>query len=129
MEDYAMEEKMNEIAAREKRKIIPIDKPKKINTNLEFSEEQYMKIKKGIIPREMEDKWFIFFEDNWLYFHRSWTGHGIYKSEIIKRDNKYFIKEFYVERNKEKYNCDDESRDIEIFTFLIFRKLLNEDAH
>ena len=26
----------------------------------------------------MEDKWFIFYEEPWLYLHRSWTGAGIY---------------------------------------------------
>jgi len=27
----------------------------------------------------MEDKWFIFLEDDWLYLHRSWTGTCVYK--------------------------------------------------
>jgi hypothetical protein len=26
----------------------------------------------------MEDKWFVYCKDDWLYFHRSWTGAGIF---------------------------------------------------
>jgi len=32
------------------------------------------RIRFGSLPWQMEDKWFIFFEDGKLYFHRSWTG-------------------------------------------------------
>jgi hypothetical protein len=39
-------------------------------------------IKLGVIPEEMEDKWFIFFEEPWLYFHRSWTGSVVYGVEF-----------------------------------------------
>ena len=28
----------------------------------------------GMVPREMEDKWFVFREGDELFFHRSWTG-------------------------------------------------------
>ena len=119
-----MEETQNEIATKNDWKNIPIDTPKKIMIELSFSEEQYNKIIKGLIPQQMEDKWFIFFENNWLYFHRSWTGFGIYKAEIIKNDKKYCINEFYVERNKEKYRTEEDDEDIDNFTFLIAWGLL-----
>jgi hypothetical protein len=123
-----MNDDINEIATRETWKNIPIKNPQRIFIELVFSEEQYMKIKNGLIPQEMEDKWFIFFENNWLYFHRSWTGFGIYKAEIKRNNEKYCINEFYVEHNKEKYACDNENEDIDNFTFLIAWGLLNVDA-
>jgi hypothetical protein len=104
-----------------------IDNPYKIAIDLCFSQEQYNLIKKGLKPKEMEDKWFIYFENEWLYFHRSWTGYGIYKAEIIENNGKYYIKEFFVERNKEKYKNIDDNRDIQNFTFLIARGLLKVD--
>jgi hypothetical protein len=56
---------------------------------------------KGLIPRAMEDKWYIYFENDCLYFHRSWTGLEILCAEIIREDGesvKYIIKELYAER-------------------------------
>ncbi len=70
---------MSEIATAASWMNLPIDKPKKIAIALRFTERQYAKLIKGLIPKQMEDKWFVFYADNWLYFHRSWTGFGIYK--------------------------------------------------
>src|ERR1700756_5303385 len=28
----------------------------------------------GHVPVDMDDRWFIYFEDGWLHFHHSWTG-------------------------------------------------------
>ena len=42
------------------------------------SEEEFEHIKRGIVPEEMEEKWFIYFEDDKLYFHRSWSGSLIF---------------------------------------------------
>lgn len=108
-------------------KHISIDKPKKINVDLFFTYEQFEKIKRGLIPKEMEDKWFIYFDKGWLYFHRSWTGFGIYKAQIREASNGYRINEFWAERNEEKYSNDDDQIDIETFTSLIARGLLGLD--
>lgn len=30
----------------------------------------------------MEDKWFVYFEEPYLFFHRSWTGVPVYRVEL-----------------------------------------------
>jgi len=121
-------------------KNIPITNPKLINLyeiapdlKLEFSEEQYHKLQNGLIPEQMEDKWFIYFDDNWIYFHRSWTGNGIYRTQIIKEkgdqeDRVYKIKDFYVERNSEIYQCDNDLKDLDTLLQLILWGLLRLDV-
>lgn len=32
----------------------------------------------GLLPSDMDDKWFVFHEDGWLRFVRSWTGLPVY---------------------------------------------------
>lgn len=73
----------------------------------------------------MQDKWFIFFENDWLFFHRSWTGYGIYKAKIININEKFYTNEFFVERNKEKYQNKDIDMDINAFKKLITNFLLS----
>ena len=131
---------MCEIATKERWNNTPITNPKLVNLyeiapdlKLEFSEEQYQQLQKGLIPEQMEDKWYIYFEDNWLYFHRSWTGNGVYRTQIIKEqgdqeDRIYKIKEFYVERNTEIYSCDDDIKDLDIMLQLILWGLLRLDV-
>lgn len=119
---------MKEIATKKSWKNIPIDKPKKIEIDLFLTNKQFSKLKNGLIPQEMEDKWFIYYENEWLYFHRSWTGYGIYKAKLDKVTDGYIIRELWVERNKEKYNNEDDNADIETFLFLIARGLLEIDV-
>src|SRR5688572_18541891 len=98
---------MNEIATKATWSNHPIDNPKRIAIDLRFTKTQFAKLVKGLIPREMEDKWFIYYEEEWLYFHRSWTGYGWYKAQVIKTADYYSINEFWAERNHEKYKNED----------------------
>jgi len=69
-------------------KITQIKTPKKIQLDygqaFGFYIEHIDKIKKGFIPKTMEDKWYIYSKDNWLFFHRAWTGQGIYVGGLRK---------------------------------------------
>ena len=43
-----------------------------------YDDSEAERMRQGFIPRQMEDKWFIYFADGWLYFYRSWTGACIF---------------------------------------------------
>ncbi len=93
-------------------------------TNKELAEVQ-----KGLVPVQMEDKWFIFSEDNKVYFHRSWTGTCIYEATFIELDAvTYQFNQLVVNRNKEEYKATDSAYDIEMFNFLLDRLLLNKQV-
>jgi len=119
---------MNEIATKATWQNVPIDIPKRIDIDLHFTAKQFSKLIKGLIPQQMEDKWFIYYENDWLYFHRSWSGLGVYKTKLSKENNGYSINEFWAERNQEKYTNEDDNSDIETFSFLIARGLLGIDV-
>jgi len=130
---------LDNVATKESVKNSPIVKEKRViiseiasDTVISFSQEQYLKLQEGLIPKAMEDKWFIYFENDSLYFHRSWTGLGIYRAEIIKEDigedKKYAIKEFYLETDEEIYKDGDNKFDLDILLQLIFCGLLGIDT-
>lgn len=70
-------------------------------------------LKKGHIPRAMEDKWFWYYQDGKLYAHRSWTGYCVYIMEIdfarcehkviVNRDDRQY-KEKSIEVDRAKLN-------------------------
>lgn len=80
----------------------------------------------NIIPEVMEDKWFIYLENNWLYFHRSWTGFCIYQLSIEPVTDGYKVVESWVNRDKEQYGNTDDTYDLALMTFLIDRLLLGK---
>src|SRR6266446_8195881 len=43
-----------------------------------YDDSEAERIRQGFIPRRIEDKWFVYFKEDWLYFHRSWTGACIF---------------------------------------------------
>jgi hypothetical protein len=100
-------------------------KPTIINTKLRLTETQYARVKHGLLPEEMEDKWFAYFTENKLCFHRSWTGAKIYETPIQIIDNDgYMITEIAVERDVDLYSNADDGEDIRSFMFLLGRGLL-----
>ncbi|MBA3871518.1 MAG: hypothetical protein H0X30_20425 [Anaerolineae bacterium] len=48
-----------------------------------FTDKEFTRIKLGEIPVTMEDKWFCYFENDCLYWHRSWTGVGVFEVTIV----------------------------------------------
>jgi hypothetical protein len=51
-----------------------------------FDLEAFARLQNGLIPRAMEDKWFVYYDAPHLYFHRSWTGLPVYKIVIDETD-------------------------------------------
>lgn len=89
-----------------------------------YTTEEYEHIMIGLIPMAMEDKWHIYWEDDWVYFHRSWTGHPVYKVHFGKFDEAYKIKEASVNRESGPFNDLENEEDAQMLKFLIDRLLL-----
>ena len=113
------------ITKKHQRKNFPIDMPHKIAIDLSFSEEQFQKIILGLSAKEMENRWRIYYEEDTLYFLRSWTGYCIFECKIHRENNRYFINEFLAERNPEKYRITDDAYDIEAINGIINRLIIS----
>ncbi len=44
-----------------------------------FDDQQLTLLKVGLIPRVMENKWFIYYDEPHLFLHRSWTGLPVFR--------------------------------------------------
>ena len=93
-----------------------------------FNKDHINTIKKGFIPETIEDKWYIYSENEWIFFHRTDTGKRIYEVEIKTINNRYIIDEFFVERKHENYDNTDDRFDIHILHILIDWGLLKVDS-
>lgn len=95
----------------------------RLETPLCLSETQFQHLKMGFIPQCMEDKWFMFYENEQCYIHRSWTGFGIYQAQIQKTKTGYEIDSFHVERNADKYKNTNDAEDTRLFLALIRQQI------
>jgi hypothetical protein len=91
-----------------------------------YSVQEYQTVARGFIPQQMEDKWFVFLENDTLYCHRSWTGICIFEVHFVKQANGYAVAECWVNRDPDQYAGADEEEDVNIVGFLIDRVLLGK---
>jgi len=100
-------------------------KREKLIIKLTFTDEEYNHLAKGLIPKVMEDKWFVFMEDDTLFFHRSWTGICVYQ---VHFDNQHRVDEVWVNRDRKQYNEADIEYDGKLLFFLIDNLLLGKNT-
>ncbi|AVH66799.1 MULTISPECIES: hypothetical protein [unclassified Nostoc] len=84
-----------------------------------YLQEEFDRITAGVIPEQMEDKWFIFYEAPWVYLHRSWTGFCIFKVRFEVVGESVKIAEVHVNRDPEQYSNTDHERDASMLSILL----------
>ena len=106
-----------------KRKPMP-EKRTTIPLGQAYSAEELSLIRRGLVPQQMADQWFIFHEDDALFFHRSWTGHCIYVVHFHETGEEIRATYADVNRDPEQYGETDDQRDRELVLELIHVLLL-----
>jgi hypothetical protein len=87
----------------------------------------------GLIPKGMDDKWFVYFEGSayrqgWLLFHRSWTGACIYGLQLEGSSAGARVVDSWVSRDPTQYKGTDVDYDRKLLRFLIDAFLLRLPA-
>lgn len=93
-----------------------------------FNDVEFRTICLGLIPDSMDDKWFIFFEEPKLYFHRSWTGQCIYEVEFAREKESFIASKVLANRDPEQYKISDNIYDQALLLFLIENLLLGNQT-
>ena len=102
--------------------------PKSVRLTYEraFSSAEGDKIKAGFLPQGMDDKWFIYFENDTLYFHRSWTGYCIYQVRFAQDANGFRTLSVEINRDLEQYRQGDNKKDLQLLNWLIDSLILQK---
>jgi hypothetical protein len=80
----------------------------------------------GLIPKEMEDKWVIYYDRPYLFFHRSWTGQPVYRIELgIASGNVEVIEALWSKDLADAGNADMKYQ-AQVLDFLVSNLLLGE---
>jgi hypothetical protein len=98
-----------------------------IECDRSFSAAEFRRIKEGLIPEEMEDKWFAFYEAPWLYLHRSWTGCCVFQVRFEPAGRRVRVAESLVNREPEQYTGTDDTSD-SLWLSLLLDEFAGRDA-
>ncbi|MCL2013107.1 MAG: hypothetical protein FWG75_10025 [Cystobacterineae bacterium] len=91
-----------------------------------FSDAEAEQLMLGLVPKQMEDKWFIYYEEGWLRFHRSWTGAFIYALRLDGSPAGVRVVSSWVNGDPEQYKADDIAYERKLVCFLIDAFLLKK---
>lgn len=70
------------------------------------SREEMRAIATGYAPMDMNDKWLAFMEDDRLFLHRSWTGHGIYEVRFAAKETGFVAISARIESDLDRKRGD-----------------------
>jgi len=115
-----------EIATRDTWKALPAGPMASFTYGATFSDAEYDAIRRGLIPHEMEDKWFIFWEADTLYIHRSWTGACIYQIAFRVSPSGVEVAQAAVAAGSEHYRRRSDVEEAALVDFLIRGLLLHQ---
>lgn len=94
--------------------ISPIREPVSIPPpEMILSREEMQELASGYRPVDMNDKWLAFMENDLLFLHRSWTGHGIYEVRFAAKgfswtdETGFMPTSARVETDPRRYNPDE----------------------
>ena len=95
----------------ERRTTIPLDRT--------FTPPEMRRIRRGVVPEAMEDKWFIYWQDDRLHFHRSWTGYCTYVARFEVEGGTGRMVEAQVSRDPDQYQQTDDARNAVLIGYLV----------
>ena len=93
-----------------------------------FSNSEMDRIGNGCVPQQMEDKWFIYWDKDELYFHRSWVGFCIYIVRFEPIETGHRMVSARLNRNPKQYGETSDHHDQTLISYLIDVILLQRDA-
>jgi len=95
-----------------------------------YSCAQVEQIKLGVMPHDMDDRWYIVYHDatGTLRIHRSWTGTCIYEAlvTVAEGGEGFVIAEAWANRDPRDYGCRDDAKDAAVLVWLINTLLLED---
>lgn len=71
-----------------------------------LTRDEWKIVRRGILPTEMEHKWFVYADESSIHFHRSWTGFCIYRLDIVPADDGVSVVGGSVNRDRSQYQGD-----------------------
>ena len=90
-----------------------------IALDLTYDERAMARIRKGIYPASMDDRWFAWFEGSTLRLHRSWTGFCIFEVRFERDGDRWRAASALANRSKKQYGNTDDDEDRKLVRGLI----------
>lgn len=87
--------------------------------NLAISADMIEIIRKGHIPESQEDHWFIYCDEEYIRYYRSWTGMCAFEAHYKKSDEEYIIDNIIINHALAQFGVNGDIPGVALFRYLI----------
>ena len=91
----------------------------KIEAGIIVTEEDMAIIRKGHIPEVQEDHWFMYCDDEYIRYYRSWTGTCAFEAHFHKKENLYVIDEIIINHALVEFGVNGDEAGVALFLYLL----------
>lgn len=98
----------------------------KIPYRATFDIQEFSRLRQGLTPKSMDDKWFVYYQQPYLFLNRSWTGMPAYRITLKEKENSVKVIEALWSRKlaeESKWGLEYEAQ---LLDFLISNLLLGQ---
>ena len=104
---------------------LPVQR-RELNYRRSFNQCEFERVAFGLVPGQMEDKWFVLFEESWLFFYRSWTGYCIYGVKLAQAGDGAEVVDSWVTGDLQIYRAGQPSFDFRVLDTIIDRMVSDQ---
>lgn len=90
-----------------------------VTMNFMIPSEPMKIIQKGHIPESQEDHWFMYCDEEYIRYFRSWTGMCSFEAHYIKEGEDYLIDKLRINRNLAEFGVNGDEAGTALFRYLI----------
>jgi hypothetical protein len=95
----------------------------RIEVNISVTEEDMLIIRKGHIPEAMEDHWFMYCDDEYIRYYRSWSGMCAFEAHFHKQENQYVIDEICINQALVEFGVNGDKTGVALFLHLLIAEV------
>ena len=93
-----------------------------------FSKSEFSRLALGYFPKDMDDRWFVYFENDTLYLHRSWTGDCMYRLRFATTPEGWCVREARVAGDPASRKGSSSEFEVGLLRWLLRAVLLGQDV-
>lgn len=106
-------------------KLMPIDEHgmSSIEMNLYLSESNMNILRKGHLPEAQEDHWFMYCDDEYIRYYRSWTGVCAFEAHYHQDSKGYVIDHLRMNHDLAEFGVNGDNAGMFLFRYLIIAEI------
>jgi hypothetical protein len=97
--------------------------------NIKLTESEFQAVLIGFLPKDTDDRWFMYVNEGWINLHRSWTGHCIFRIKVEVMNEGWLLNGLQVNRDHNQYkstNIEADKNEAESVLRYLIKKRITE---